>query len=114
MGRYLEYDTESGRIISEIRSPKPPEMSEGKSLLEIAEHEKIEISRYAIHGGVLVKVHETNSERQERERLRREYSASAMRRVHSMKNELAAAILDDDEEAIARLKKEYKRLKVYM
>lgn len=114
MGRYLEYDTESGRIISEIRSTKPPEMSEGKSLLEIAEHEKIEISRYAVHGGVLVKVHETNSERQERERLRREYALSARRRMSSIRGEYVDALLDGDDEAKLRLAREYKRLKVYM
>ena len=114
MGRYLEYDEESGRIISEIKSPNPPEMSEGKAILEIGEHERIEISHYAIRGGVLVKVHETNSERQERERLRREYALSARRRINSIRGEYIDAMLGGDEEAKLRLEREYKSLRVYV
>lgn len=114
MCRYLEYDEESGRILSEIRSPNPPEMTEGKSFLEIGEHENIEISRYAVRGGVLVKVYETNNERLERERLRSEYAVSARRRVSSLRGEYIDAMLEDDEEAKIRLKKEYKRLKAYV
>lgn len=114
MGRYLEYDIASGRIISEITSDHAPEATAGMSMLEIGDGEKIEITRYAVRNGVLVKVSETNAERQERERIRQEQAASARNRMNAVKQEYLRALIEDDATAAERLKKEYRKLKVYL
>lgn len=113
MGRYLEYDTSSGRIISEITSPKEPETSPGMAVIEIGWDEKIDIRRYAVRNGAVVKTAESNTEREERERLKREYGASMRRRIQSLKQEFLGALIDGNEAEIERLREEYKKLKVY-
>ena len=42
MARYIEYDTASGHIISEIKADNPPEVSLGVSLLDIEDEAEIE------------------------------------------------------------------------
>lgn len=114
MCRYLEYDTASGKIISEIKALNPPEVTAGMSLLEIGDDERIEISLYAVRNGSLVKVVETNSEKQERERVRSEREKSARRRINSIRQEYVSALLEDNEKEVSRLKNEYRKLKVYL
>ena len=114
MAKYIEYATASGHIISEITADTEPEVAEGVSLLELDSDAEIEISRYVVKDGKLKKVYETNTEKSEQERIKREYSESARLRVKSIINELSLAMLEDDEEEIKRLKSEYKRLKVYL
>lgn len=114
MGRYLEYDTVSGKIISEIKALNPPEVTAGMSLLEIGDDERIEISLYAVRNGSLVKVVETNSEKQERERIRYERAISARRRMNAIRQEYVSALLEENENLASRLKEEYRKLKVYL
>ena len=114
MARYIEYDTASGHIISLITSTKEPEVSDGVSLLELDGDAEIEISRYIVKDGQLVKIHETNTEKDEQERIRQEYSASVRLRVKSIINEFCLALLEEDDEEITRLRKEYKHLRAYL
>ena len=114
MSRYIEYDPVSGHIISEIKSDKPPEVSDGVSIMEIEDGAELEISRYVVKDGKLKKIYETNAEKAEQERIKQEYAESARQRVRSMINEICLALLEDDEEEIKRLRKEYRSLKVYL
>lgn len=111
MGKYLEYDTASGKIVSIITAAREPETTAGMSLLEIGEDENIDTSSYAVRRGALVKVIETNAERQERERIRQEQSASARLRMNAVKQEFLRALIEDDTGAAERLKQEYWKLK---
>ena len=114
MRRYIEYDTESGRIISEIRAKSEPICTGGKAVIEIGEDENIDITRYKVIGGVLVKTTETNQERQERLRLKREYGMQSRNRVQSMIKEFVIAQLDEDESAKRKLIEEFRKIKRYL
>lgn len=114
MARYIEYDTESGHIISELKADSPPEIPDGISLLEIEDDAEIEIGRYIVQDGKLKKIYETNAEKSEQERIKKEYSESARARVRCMVQELCIALLEDDQEEIGRLRQEYQSLRVYL
>lgn len=114
MKRYIEYDTTSGRIISEIKSKSEPEPTAGKAILEIGETEKLDISRYGVRNGVLVKVIETMREKKERQRIEREHSEKCNRRLRAMMREYVLAQLDEDVTAQESLKREYKKIKRYI
>ena len=114
MGRYIEYETDTGRIISELTSDTQPSSQENISYLEIPEEQLIDLTGYIVKNGSLVKDYETNEERLERERVKREQAEKVRLRIRSMTYELCFAILDDNEETIQDLKAEFKRLKVYL
>ena len=114
MARYIEYDTASGHIISEIKSDKPPEVSLGVSLLDIEDEAEIEIGRYIVKDGKLQKIYETNAEKDEQSRIKKEYAESVRARVRNMTSELCIALLEDDNEEIGRLRREYKNLRAYL
>lgn len=114
MARYIEYDTATGHIISELKADNPPEVSLGTALLEIDDNAEIEIARYIVKNGELQKIHITNAEKFDQERIKQEYRNSVRLRVKSMMSELCLAILEDDGNEIARLRREYKSLKVYL
>ena len=109
MARYLEYDTNSGRIISEIISSIPPTIAGGYGL-----YQEVDTAAYAVRDGKLVKLYETAEERIERERLRKIKKEQTRERIKSMAWECAMAILDDNDEAIKHLQKEFKELKAYI
>ena len=114
MARYLEYDKATGRIISEIISATKPEISGNYDVLEIADDVEINTALYAVRDGQLVKMYETNEERLERERVKKEQGEKIRLRVKAMFYEAIIAILDDNEKALNDLKAEYKSLKVYL
>ena len=114
MARYLEYEKASGRIISEIISTYEPIVADGVGLLEIASDVELDTNLYSVKNGVLVKQYETNEERTERERLKREHQEKVRKRVQSMVLEVPIAILEGDDEAIEELRKEYRKLKALM
>ncbi|MBQ7220794.1 MAG: hypothetical protein IJS28_07435 [Synergistaceae bacterium] len=112
--RYLEYETATGRIISELTSRDKPTPSEGFSLLEIPEDADIDTTLYAVKNGVLVKCYETNEERLERERLKREHLEKVRMRMKAMMYEVGIALLEEDDNAIKQLRQEYRELKAYL
>ena len=114
MARYLEYEINSGRIISEIISATEPTPAEGYGLLEIPDGAELDTTIYAVRNGVLVKQYETNEERIERERLRLEEKARVRERIKSMVYEVIIALLENDEAALEELREEYRTLKAYM
>ena len=114
MARYIEYDTASGHIISEIKADNPPEVPLGISLLDLEDDTDIEIGRYIVKDGKLKKIYETNAEKSEQERIKKEYAEAVRARVRSMINELCIALLEDDSEEIGRLRREYKNLRAYL
>ena len=114
MARYIEYETDTGRIISELISETLPISQENLSYLEIPEEQLLDLTGYKVKNGSLVKDYETNEERLERERVKREQAEKVRLRIKSMTYELCLAILDDNDEAINDLKAEFKRLKVYL
>lgn len=114
MARYIEYDKLSGHIISEMKTKERPYLTEGASLMEIDEDTDIEIGRYIVKDGELVKIHETNAEKSEQERIKREYAESVRARIRNMIYELCIAQLENDDEEIGRLRREYKSLRAYL
>ncbi len=114
MPRYLEYDKNTGRIICEIVSAKKPKTTENLELLEISEEQVIDTSLYAVRDGKLVRLYETNEERFERERLRKENAERTRERVKTMFYEGMMALLDDNESAFKALQREFKEIKVYL
>lgn len=114
MAKYIEYDTASGHIISEIKADKPPAVSDGVSLLDIEDDAEIEIGRYIVNDGKLQKIYETNAEKDEQARIKKEYAESVRARVRNMMSELCVALLEDDNEEIGRLRREYKNLRAYL
>ena len=114
LAKYLEYDINSGRIISEIISSSPPKVLDGFSLLEVDSEQEIDTSAYAIRDGKLVKLYETAEERIERERLRKVKKEQTRERIKSMGWECIMAILDDNDDAVKSLQKEFKGLKAYI
>lgn len=114
MPRYLEYDKNSGRIVSEIISTVMPEVSGNYEVLELENDSEIDTSLYAVNNGHLVKLYETNEERYQREQFRKENQERVRERVKTMMYETVMAILDDNNEALQDLKSEYRKLKVYL
>ena len=114
MAKYLEYDKSSGRIISEIISDEQPETFEGYGLLEIDENQEIDTTIYGVRQGNLVKIHETTTERLERERLRKERQEQTRLRVKAMTYEICLALLDDNDSAVKELQAEFRKLKASM
>jgi len=114
MARYLEYDKTTGRIISEIISSSRPEMSGNYDILEVDSNLEVNTALYAVRDGQLVKMYETNEERLERERVKKEHGEQIRLRVKAMMYEVILAILEDNEKALSDLKAEYKSLKVFL
>ena len=114
MAKYLEYDKDTGRIISEIVSSSKPDVSGNYDVLEVDSGLELNMALYAVKDGNLVKMYETNEERFERERVIREQREQVRQRVKAMWNEVLTAILDDNEKALKDLKAEYKSLKGYL
>lgn len=114
MARYLEYDITTGRIISEVIADSRPEMSGSCELLEIPDNLEINTMLYAVRDGQLVKIYETNEERLERERFKREQSEQIRQRMKAIREEFITAQLEDDYEAVENLKAEYKSLRGYL
>ena len=112
--KYLEYEIASGRILSEITCDSEPSTSSGIGLFQIGENEEIDPSMYAVRNGSLVKVGETNQEKLERERIRREHGEQCRMRLRSMIQEAVIAILADDAEELKSLQREYRRMKEYL
>ena len=114
MAKYLEYDLASGQIVSEMTSSIPPTPATGYGLLEIPESAVLDTTLYIVKNGVLVKQYETNEERIERERLKREQREKVRARIRSMAHEVCICILENDEAALKELREEYRSLKAYM
>lgn len=114
MSKFLEYDINSGQIVCILTADNPPQPANGFALLQVDNELNIDTSSYAVRDGNLVKLFETNAERAERERLRKEYSEQTRLRLKSIVYEFVIALLDDNINAINTLKKEFKKLKVYL
>ena len=112
--KYLEYEIKTGRILSEVTSAEAPEPENGRGYYEIGQKEDLDLTQYAIRGGSLVKVGETNQEKLERERIRREHGEQCRRRLRSLKDEYLIAMIAEDEEEMSNLKREFKRMKAYL
>lgn len=114
MARYIEYDTASGHIISEITASKPPTVSLGVSLMELDDEAEIEAGRYVVRDGKLEKIYETAGEKDEQARIKEEYSGKVRQRVRNMMSELCVALLEDNSERVSQLREEYRSLKVWL
>ena len=114
MAKYLEYDKITGRIISEIVSASKPELSGNCGLLKVEPDFQVNTALYVIRDGQLVKMYETNEEKLERERIRKEHGEKIRRRVKAMMYEVIIAILEDNEKALEDIRSEYKSIKGYL
>lgn len=114
MGKYLEYEVKTGRILSTLTCPDEPDSDDGIGYYEIGRNEELDITQYMIRGGALVKTGETNQERLERERIRREHGEQCRRRLRSLKEEYVLAMIADDEDEMKSLKREFHKMKAYL
>lgn len=105
--KYLEYEEETGRILSEITSKVEPEPHDGIQHLPVDDNFSIDTLTHIVVGGAIKKNVETNAERLERERLKREHETAARLRLKAMTFELCLAILANDMEAVKELQTEY-------
>ena len=112
--KFLEYDIKTGRILSEVICSEDPEPENGRGYYEIGRNEELDITQYAVRGGSLVKVGETNQEKLERERIRREHGEQCRRRYKSLKEEYLLAIISRDEDEQRNLEREFDRMKAYL
>ena len=111
MARYIEYDTASGHIISEIKAAKPPTVSLGISLMELDDDVEIDTGRYVVKDGKLQTIQDMSAEKDEQSRIRHEYDEGVRMRVRNMMSELCVAQLEDNAEKVERLRQEYKNLR---
>ncbi|MBQ3446107.1 MAG: hypothetical protein IJG37_00505 [Synergistaceae bacterium] len=107
----MEYDKATGRILSEITSETELEGTELVGLALIDDEDEIDTLNHVVKNGRLKKLSETESDRQERERIRREHQAMMQKRLNSMCREAIISILEDDEEELKNLRREYRRMK---
>ena len=114
MKRFLEYDETSGRIVCELFAPEPPEIGEGRAIVEIDAELKLDVNNSAVRDGVVVRLYETAEERREREHLRREYRSRAKERIKRLVYEFMIALIEEDEARMAELREEHKFLKSYL
>lgn len=112
--RFLEYEVKTGRILSEVMCCIEPAPENGIAYYEIGKNEELDITQYAVRGGSLVKVGETNQEKLERERIRREHGEQCRRRLRSLKEEFVIAQIAEDEEEITRLRREFNVMRAYL
>ena len=82
--------------------------------MELEGDAEIDIGRYVVKDGKLQTVYETNAEKDEQSRIRREYAEKVRMRVRNMMSELCAALLEDNDEKVGRLRQEYKNLRANM
>lgn len=109
--RYLEYVLETGKILSELSSTQEITPSEGCGLLEIEGDLVIDTNNYIVRNGVLAKSFESNEERLARMRLRQEKLEKNRARVKVLRQEIVWALLDDDQDTVKALQKEFKSIK---
>ena len=112
--KYLEYEISSGRILSVVTTSKEPEAENGRGYYEIGRNEELDITQYAVRGGSLVKVGETNQEKLERERIRREHGEQCRRRLRSLKEEFVIALIAEDEDEMKNLRREFHLMEAYL
>lgn len=109
--RYVEYDLISGLIICELEEkPSEKDLTQGCAVLEI-EDDKLDLSAYIIQNGVLVNAYESDNERKERERFKRENAERLKKRIRDIQDEFILAMLDDNQDTVKALKDEFKILK---
>lgn len=112
--KYIEYDSVTGRILSVLTASAEPEAITGRGFLQIGDDEEIDATVYSVRDGVLVRTVETNQERLERERIKREYGEKCRRRRASMRAEFVDALMDENEQKIKALKREAAKMKPYL
>ena len=112
--KFLEYDRTSGKIICELISESKPEATGNLDFLEIPEDEDIDTSLYAVKEGLIVKLYETNEERLERERIRKERAEAYRSRMKSLPIEFVFALMHDDEITANKCKKELHEIERYL
>ncbi|MBQ3399568.1 MAG: hypothetical protein IJG51_11820 [Synergistaceae bacterium] len=112
--KYLEYEISSGRILSVVTTSIEPEAENGRGYYEIGRNEELDITQYAVRGGSLVKVGETNQEKLERERIRREHGEQCRRRLRSLKEEFVIALIAEDEDEMKNLRREFHLMEAYL
>ena len=109
--KYLEYDLSTGRILSEITSETEPPLSDGIGIAPIDDETEIDTTNYVVKSGKLEKLSETASEREERERIRRENQSRMRVRLNGIIRETVIAILEEDADEVSNLRREWRRMK---
>ena len=99
---WLEFETDSGRIVCEVKSGGTPTVMEGHDVIPAPEDWDGDILGWTVVDGALARARTTKPERVEHDRVER---------IKDLMNEFIVALLDEDAEAVTALKAEFRRLK---
>ena len=113
MKQWLEYEISTGQIVCLLTAEdgETPYTQNANALIEPPEEWDGDIDGWRVADGTLVRTRLTVQERLERERERRERAENAHKRIIQIKSDFVLALLDDDADAQAAYKAEYRRLK---
>lgn len=111
---WLEFETDSGRIVCVVNSGGTPSVMDGHAVIPAPEEWDGDILGWAVKDGVLTRIRSTELEQLEAERKRRGQQGRVKRRIKGLMNEFIFALLDEDEDRGTRLKAEFRRLKALL
>lgn len=112
--RYLEYEESTGHILCEIESGTEPAVGNGHAVIPAPEEWDGDILGWTVKDGALTCIRSTELERLEAERNRRAQQERAQWRLQALINEFNVAMLDEDEDRVAELRAEFRRLKALL
>ena len=110
MKKWLEYETDTGRIVCVLTvegSDEAPEVQSGHAVIEVPEEWDGDTGGWVIRDGELERVKLPDAERHDAELARREACGG---RVGQIMTEFILALLRDDADETASLKAEFRRL----
>ena len=110
----MEFEKDSGRIVCEVKSGGTPSVMEGHEVIPAPEGWDGDILGWVVKDGTLTRVRSTELERLEAERNRRAQQERAQWRLQALINEFNVAMLDEDEDRVAELRAEFRRLKALL
>lgn len=111
---WLEFETDSGRIVCEVKSGGTPSVMEGHEVIPAPEGWDGDLFGWAVENGTLTRVRSTELERLEAERARGAQSRRARQQLKMLICQYVLMLMDEDERKCAELRAEFKRLKALL
>ena len=113
---WLEYETDTGYIVCLLSAEgeDAPEVQSGHAVIPAPEDWDGDLNGWIVQDGALARDPDSPEERRARERERRERAEDTRRRVQQVTREFVLALLEGDEERVAELRAEFKRLKALL
>ena len=103
---WLEFETNSGRIVCEVKSGGTPSVMEGHDVIPTPEDWDGDILGWTVKDGTAVRTRPVDPEPQEFE-----LANPGQGRIKDLMNEFTVALLDGDAKKTAALREEFRRMK---